>query len=166
ESSRRILSEVKVSILRGNEAEVSVLGGFGGTIRGVDSVGGHHDKDVLARETAKRLGCTVAVTGPVDYVSDGERLALVRNGHPMLRHVTGTGCMATSVVAAFAAVESDSVLAAASALGYYGYAAEQAAARSHGPGTFLAALFDCLFNMTPDQLAEGLKVEMQPGCRG
>lgn len=32
------MSEVKISILRANEAEVSVIGGFGGTIRGVDSV--------------------------------------------------------------------------------------------------------------------------------
>jgi len=164
ESVRRILSEVRVSVLRGNEAEVSVIGGFGGTIKGVDSVSGHHDKAALACETARKLGCVVAVTGATDFVSDGRRLALVENGHPMLRHVTGTGCMATSVVAAFAAVEEDALVAAAAGLAYYGYAAERAAAKSEGPGSFQAALFDCLFNMTPEELAHGLKVRMEAGC--
>ncbi|MCR4403357.1 MAG: hydroxyethylthiazole kinase [Firmicutes bacterium] len=161
-SVERILSEVRVSVLRGNEAEVSVIGGFGATIKGVDSVSGHHDKASLARETARKLGCVVAVTGAADFVSDGDRLAVVENGHPLLRHVTGTGCMATSVVAAFAAVEGegDLLLATAGALAYYGYAAELAAARSEGPGSFEAALFDCLFNMTPEELGSGLKVRM------
>lgn len=164
ESARRIMSEVKISILRGNEAEVSVIGGFGGTIRGVDSVSGHHNKRALVRETARKLACTVAVTGATDFVSDGERVAIVENGHPMLRHVTGTGCMATAVVGAFAAVESDMLLATAAALAYYGYAAERAAARSGGPGTFQAALFDRLFNMTPEELASGSRVRLEAGC--
>lgn len=164
ESAQRILSEVKISILRGNEAEVSVMGGFGGTIRGVDSVSGYHDRGTLVRETASKLACVVAVTGAADFISDGERLAVVENGHPMLRHVTGTGCMATSVIAAFAAVEKDLLVATAAALAYYGYAAERAAARSEGPGTFQAALFDCLFNMTPEELASGLKLRLEAGC--
>ncbi len=166
ESAQRILSEVKISILRGNEAEVSVMGGFGGTIRGVDSVSGHHDRGTLVRETASKLACVVAVTGAADFISDGERLAVVENGHPLLRHVTGTGCMATSVIAAFAAVEKDLLVATAAALAYYGYAAERAAARSEGPGTFQAALFDCLFNMTPEEPASGLKVRLEAGCEG
>lgn len=167
-SVRRILSEVKVSILRGNEAEVSVIGGFGGTIRGVDSVSGHHDRPELARATAAELGCVVAVTGATDFVSDGDRLAAVENGHPLLRHVTGTGCMATAVIAAFAAVESDYVVAAAGALACYGYAAELAAAGSEGPGTFQAALFDRLFNIArhPEQLDSGVRVWLErTGCR-
>lgn len=157
----KILSEVKISILRGNEAEVSQVGGFGGIIRGVDSVEGHRDKRILATETARKLGCVVAVTGPEDYISDGKRVAIVRNGHPMLRLVTGTGCMATSVIAAFAAVEKDMLLAAAAALACYGYAAEEAASRSFGPGTFQAALFDSIYNLDSATLSRGIRATLE-----
>ena len=53
---------------------------------------------------ARAHGMTVAVTGPEDYVTDGTREARVRNGHPLMARVTGTGCASTAVTGAFAAV--------------------------------------------------------------
>jgi len=160
ESAEKILREVKVDILRGNAAEIAVVGGFGGEIKGVDAVGVHEDPAALARETARSRGCVVALTGPEDYVSDGEQLAIVENGDVMLSRVTGTGCSATSVVAAFAAVEEDKLLACAGGLGYYGFAAQLAAEKSAGPGTFQAALLDWLYNMDEELLLKGLRVKL------
>ena len=44
-------------------------------------------------QAARRLGVIASVTGPVDHVSDGERVLAVSNGHELLATVTGTGCM-------------------------------------------------------------------------
>lgn len=158
-STTRIVEEVKISIIRGNASEISIIGGFGGKVKGVDAEAATADIAMVALEVGKRLQTTVAVTGAVDYISDGSRVLAVANGHALLSSVTGTGCMATGTVAAFAAVEPDFLLAAAAALGYYGLAAEQAAALAGGPGTFQALLFDCLYNMSPEKLAAGLRIE-------
>ena len=92
------------------------------------------------------------MTGPIDVVTDGARFLRVANGHPMMATVTGTGCMATSVVAACAAVEKDAVIATAAALAAYGLAGEFAAVKAQGPGTFQVHLFDALAGLTEDAL--------------
>lgn len=89
------------------------IGGFEATIKGFNSAGGPEDAAGMARQVARELNAVVAVTGPRDYISDGKRVLAVDNGHPMLTRVTGTGCMSTSVIAAFRAVAADRSAAAA-----------------------------------------------------
>ncbi|MGQ9531943.1 MAG: hydroxyethylthiazole kinase [Desulfotomaculales bacterium] len=157
-SAARILAEVKVDVLRGNAAEVAIVGGYEAAVKGVEAAAGPEKPAQVARRVAERLGTVVAATGPVDYVSDGRRTLEVRNGHPLLTAVTGTGCMATTVIGAFRAVEEDGVLAAAAALAYFGYAAELAAARAEGPGSFQVYLLDALHLMRPEELARGARI--------
>jgi hydroxyethylthiazole kinase len=95
----------------------------------------------------------------VDVVTDGERFVYIANGHPMMSTVTGTGCMATSVVAACAAVERDSVHAATAALAAYGLAGQIAAERSRGPGTFQVHLYDALAELSADTLQSRARIE-------
>jgi hydroxyethylthiazole kinase len=71
----------------------------------------------------------------------------VKNGHQLMAHVVGTGCMATSVIAAFAAVERNLAAAAAAGLACYEIAAEIAAVNAKGPGSFKEQLFDAAFNL-------------------
>jgi hydroxyethylthiazole kinase len=66
--------------------------------------------------------------------------------------------MATTMIAAFAAVERDYLVAAAAGLACFGLAAELAALKAQGPATFKVALFDQLYNMTPELLAEGARI--------
>lgn len=161
ESARRILREVPVTILRGNASEIAVTGGYEAKTIGVDAGESPAEPAEIARSVARKLGLTVAVTGPVDYVSDGRRLVAVKNGHPMLTHVTGTGCMATAITGALAAVcPQDPLLAAAAALAGYGLAAEKAAAKTKGPGSFAVNLFDALFGLTAEEIADGARVEV------
>ena len=87
------------------------------------------------------------MTGQVDIVTDGKRTYRIANGHAMMAHVVGTGCMAASVIGAFAAVERDLAMAAACALAFFGIAAEVAAEKAPGPATFKERLFDCLYNL-------------------
>ncbi len=159
DSARRILSELNISIIRGNLAELATLAGFEAKITGVDSRETGTSPEVVARKLAIRNQCVAAITGAVDIVSDGTRLARISNGHPMMGRVTGTGCMATSVSACFAAIEPDLLLATTAALAAFGLAGEIAALNSHGPGTFHAQLYDALANLTPEALAQGARIE-------
>ncbi|BAS27235.1 hydroxyethylthiazole kinase [Limnochorda pilosa] len=160
ESSRRLLAELPVSVVRGNAAELSILAGGEARVRGVDAVSAG-DTAAMARELARAHGLVAAATGATDYVTDGERTLAVENGHPWLRLVTGTGCMATSVVAAFAAVHPDRLEATAAALAYYGLAAERAAAAGGGPGTFQVHLMDQLHALTPDDVRRGARIRRE-----
>jgi hydroxyethylthiazole kinase len=151
QSAQRILTEVAVAIVRGNAAEIATLAGRGAEIRGVESVGTSDDIGDLATAAASALGCTVAVTGAVDAVSDGATTLRIANGDPLLAMVTGTGCIASAITGCFAAVNRDRPLqAAAEALVALGVAGEDAAAVSRGPGSFHVALYDALYALSPD----------------
>jgi hydroxyethylthiazole kinase len=151
ETARRILDEVGVSVLRGNAGEVATLVGVDAEVRGVESISTGTDAGDLAREAARRLGLVASVTGPVDHVSDGERVARIANGHPLLGQVTGTGCMSTAMTGCFLAV-TDPFDAAVDALVAFGAAGEDAARAAKGPGSFHVALYDALAALDPATL--------------
>jgi len=159
ESSLRLLDELDIAILRGNLGEVSVLAGLGGEVKGVESISAGAEAGEVARAMARQRGLTVAITGERDIISDGQHMVGVDNGHAWLTRITGSGCSATTMVAAFAAVESDPVLAATAGLVCYGLAAEMAAEVARGPASFKVALFDALYNLTPAQVRSGAKVQ-------
>jgi hydroxyethylthiazole kinase len=153
ETVRRLLRELDIDVVRGNAAEIAILAGREGEIRGVESIGASDAPAELARQAARAFGCVAAVTGPVDHVSDGERVIAVANGHELLGTVSGTGCMATAVTGAFLAVKPKVPLEAATeALVAFGVAGEDAAREAKGPGTFHAALYDALYNLDPATL--------------
>jgi hydroxyethylthiazole kinase len=158
ESSLRLLRDLKIAVLRGNAGEIGTVAGAGGEVRGVESIRGLDDPAATARALARQYKTVVAITGARDILSDGERVLGVDNGHAWLSANTGTGCMSTAVTGAFCAVEKDYLIAAASALACYGFAAEMAAAEARGPASFKIALLDNLYNMTPARLADGVKI--------
>jgi hydroxyethylthiazole kinase len=152
-TARRILDEVRVTVLRGNAGEVATLAGAEAVVRGVESIAAGLGPEELAREAGRRLGLVASVTGPVDHVSDGERLLAVANGHPLLASVTGTGCISSALTGCFLAVKRDEPLEAATeALAALGVGAEHAADGAAGPGTFHARLYDALAALDPETL--------------
>ncbi|MGC8777263.1 MAG: hydroxyethylthiazole kinase [Candidatus Caldatribacteriaceae bacterium] len=159
-SAQTILQEVRVAVVRGNASEVAALLGRRAPIRGVESSGEIPDVALLAGEAARRFGATVAVTGKIDLVSDGERIIRIENGDVLLTRVTGTGCMATSLCGACVAVEEDASLAASAALGFLGVCAEIAALSSHGPGSFRYALFDTMYSLSEEEFLQRLRIEV------
>jgi hydroxyethylthiazole kinase len=159
-TARRILDLVDVTVLRGNAGEVATLVGTQAEVRGVESIGVSMEPAELARLAAQRLGVVASVTGPVDHVSDGERVLAVSNGHELLATVTGTGCMSSALTGCFLAAKPGEPLeAAAEALAAFGVAAEDAAAGAQGPGTFHARLYDALYALDPATLDERVRVE-------
>jgi hydroxyethylthiazole kinase len=160
ETARRILDVVDVTVVRGNAGEVATLVGAAAEVRGVESMGTGIAAADLAREAARRLGVVASVTGPVDHVSDGERVLSVANGDPMLAAVTGTGCMSSALTGCFLAAKPEAPLdAAAEALAAFGVAAEDAAAGAAGPGTFHVRLYDALYALDPATLDSRTRIE-------
>lgn len=158
-AAAKILAAGDIRVLRGNPSEILSLQDQRSRTRGVDSL---HSVDAAAR-TARRLAAelntTLAITGPVDLITDGERTVRVSNGHPLMGRVTGTGCTATALIGAFSAVVPDAVDAAAAALAYFGLAAERAALNAAGPGSFMIALLDSLYALSPQELRSGCRIE-------
>jgi hydroxyethylthiazole kinase len=138
ETAIRILQEIKISVLRGNAAEIANVMGEKWEIKGVDAGSLQGDIVDLAITAAKKLKLTVIITGKEDVVTDGRSTYLVSGGHPLLTKVTGTGCLLTSVIGAFTGVEEDLLEASVAALAYYGIAAKKAATKTaeSGPGSF------------------------------
>jgi hydroxyethylthiazole kinase len=152
DTAKRILSEVDVAVLRGNEGEVATLVGVDAEVRGVESFAGG-DAAEVSKLAGRNLGLVASVTGAVDHVSDGERVVAVANGHELLAKVTGTGCMSSAITGCFLAVKPDEALdAAAEALGAFGVAGEDAAKDARGPGTFHVNLYDALAALDPATL--------------
>lgn len=161
ETAQKLVREVAVTILRGNAAEIANVIGEHWQIKGVDAAAGDGDVIALAKKAADDLGTIVAVTGKTDVVTDGKTVHLIHNGHPLLTKVTGTGCLLTSVIGAFAAVERDPLTAAASALVCYGVAAEQAARKTEGdgPGSFHVQFVNELAALTAEQVRREGRIE-------
>lgn len=152
EKAHELMAAAPPRILRGNASEILGLGGGAGG-RGVDSIQGPQDALDAARESAATHGCTVAVSGAIDHLTDGQRLVRIHNGHEWLTRVTGVGCSLGALMAAFAAVVEDYLLAATAATAVLTVAAEEAAKVTNGPGSFAVALLDALYSLTPADLA-------------
>ncbi len=158
-TARQLLDAVGVTVLRGNAGEVATLVGAKAEVRGVESMAAGVEPAELAREAARRLGVIASVTGPVDHVSDGERVLAVANGHELLAAVTGTGCMSSALTGCFLAGKPEQPLeAAAEALAAFGVAAEDAATQAEGPGTFHVYLYDALYALDPDTLDARMRI--------
>jgi hydroxyethylthiazole kinase len=158
ETTRTLMDQLDIAVIKGNAGEIGVLAGTGGIVRGVDSGGVTGDPVTITRELARSSGSVVIMSGETDIVSDGKDTYLVGNGHPMMGRISGTGCMATSIVASFAAVSKDMLVASVAALASFGIAGENASLQAHSPFSFKVALFDETSTLTSGMLADRSKM--------
>ena len=136
------------AVIRGNASEIlSLAGATDSAGRGVDSTAGSAAALDRAAGLARRVGTTVAVSGAVDYLTDGEAVLEVHSGHEMMTKVTGVGCALGALVAACCAVEDSPLVAAGAATTILTVAAEVAVANSDGPGSFSVSLLDALYGL-------------------
>jgi hydroxyethylthiazole kinase len=142
-----LLNQVRIDIIKGNASEIARIAGLDVKTKGVDSTAVNADLTALAKQLAEQRNCTVVITGKIDIIVNKDKCFKVKNGHELMSHVVGTGCMAASVIGTFAAVGKDLAEAACAGLCAYEIAAEQAAELASGPGTFKERLFDCIFSL-------------------
>jgi len=140
------------SIIRGNASEILALVGSSGGGRGADSTSDSREAIEGARELATRTGAVVAVSGAVDYITDGEEVVGVPGGHVLLTKVTGSGCALGAVMAAFLGVSHAPLDAAIGASAVFAAAGERAAAKAQGPGGLAVGLLDELYRLGRPEL--------------
>jgi hydroxyethylthiazole kinase len=154
----QFLASYHPAIIRGNASEIMALaGGAGG--RGVESLSSADQALEAATKLAGEYETVAAVSGATDHLTDGTRLVRVSNGHPWLQQVIGTGCGLGALMAGFAAVVGDPLCAAAAATATLTVAADVAAGRATGPGSFEVALLDSLDALTPEGLAHAVQLD-------
>lgn len=151
------------TIVRGNLAEISVFAGMEWGGKGVDSSIDLRDPGETVRRAAQKIGCGVVGSGKIDYASDGERIFSIENGHLLMTRVTGTGCVATSFVAAFLAVQPIPLVAAVQAMALIGIAGEWAAkqAGTEGAGTFRVKFLDSFNRLSAKDLETAVRIRME-----
>jgi hydroxyethylthiazole kinase len=158
ESTTALLEEHSFSILKGNAGEISLLAGVGGATKGVDALSaGDLKRGVL--ELARKYGCVACATGEDDYLSDGESVVRVSGGSSMLPYLSGSGCLAGTLILSVAAACGDAALGTLCGLLAMGVASERAEAKCAGSGTFVAALIDELYRLS----AEDFRLEARSG---
>lgn len=131
--------------IRGNASEIMALAGMSQGGRGVDTTDSVSTALPAAQALARQMSTIVAVTGEVDYITDGIRTVKVTGGDELMTRVVGTGCALSAVVAASCALPGDRLDNIASACGLMKQAGKTATLKSNGPGSFVAAFLDALY---------------------
>lgn len=167
----QLLDEVKFSVIRGNVSEIKTLYRGTGTTKGVDADVSDTITDenldeaiAFAKELSARTGAVIAISGAIDIVADTDKAYIIRNGHPLMSKITGTGCMLTAVIAAYCAANPDNLLdatsAAVCAMGLCGELAyDKMIKNDGGTSSFRTYLIDAMSKMDAAILEGGMKLE-------
>jgi len=166
-----LLNQVNFSVIRGNISEIKTVSLGSGTTKGVDAdVRDTVNEDNIdeaidfAKLLSAKTGAVIAITGPIDVVADSNKAYVIRNGHPLMSKITGTGCMLTAVIGAYCGANPDRLLdATATAVSAMGLCGELAYKKlvevDGGTSTYRTYLIDLMSKMNGEMLQEGVKIE-------
>ena len=138
------LIKFQPDVIRGNASEILAVSGFAGGGKGVDSTASSFAALPAARQLAVMTGAVVALSGEVDYITDGNEVIAVPGGHEIMTKVTGTGCSLGALIAAFLPVTATPLRAAVAASVLFATAGERAYKQAHGTGSFSMEFLDQL----------------------
>lgn len=169
-TSRRLLDTGNFTLLRGNASEIRAVAGVSSTTRGVDTASDTLSQEALketiaiAQNLAKSRKIIVGVSGPVDVIASSHALALVKNGHPFMPDICGTGCMLSAVAAAFLGANRNkpfaAVLAAFCAVGLAGEIARERLADFEGPAAGRVRFLDALATLDEKTFEQRARFEI------
>lgn len=166
-----LLKEVRFAVIRGNVSEIKTIDQGSGTTKGVDAdisdaVGEDNLDEMIAfaKNLSQKTGAVIAITGAIDLVADSEKALVIKNGHPMMSRITGTGCMLTTVIGSYVGANPDDLLgatgAAVTAMGLCGELAyEKTELQKAGTSSFRMHLIDAMSMLDWETLKGGMKVE-------
>lgn len=167
ETARRLVETVRFAAIRGNASEIRTLLAGTGATRGVDAQAEHSGEGALestvevAVRLAEKTESVVAVTGVTDVVTDGKTVFAIANGHVLMSRITGSGCMLSAIVGAFAAAGRDRLVeSVAAGVSYMGLAGELAARDSMalGTGSFRTKLVNHLSILDRAGFERGMRI--------
>ena len=134
------------NFIRGNSSEIISLAGNTHTTYGVEANNTTDEAMEIAKSLSLDNNGVVVVSGPVDFITNGNKSVEVPFGSPLMQMVTGMGCSLTAVIAAFASVVEDPFESAVIAAHYFAICGEIASKKQQSIGTFKVAFLDQLHN--------------------
>jgi hydroxyethylthiazole kinase len=156
----KFLQENKISVLRGNAAEIMALAQVNIQSKGVDSQYAADAARDASQFLVDKYKCVVVVSGATDTIQSNNKIAHVNNGHAMMTSVTGMGCTASAITGAFCAINPDYFTASINAMAAMGIAGELAAAQSEGPGSLRMHFIDQLYLLNEKNIKRA-KIEIK-----
>lgn len=176
EALRRLLREVRFTVIKGNGSEIAFLADGLGAARGVDAAAGSLTgegnlaaKARQARALSERSGAVIVISGPIDILADRREAWVVRNGDPLMARITGSGCMTAAILGCCLGASRQNTsedalcacLCGVCALGVCGELAAQRMARgeNRGTGTYRVLLMDAMSALDGTTLAERARAE-------
>lgn len=172
-TAERLLKEVQFAVIRGNISEIKGLALGSGSTKGVDAdildiVTDENLDEVInfAKNFSKRTKSIIAISGAIDIVCDENKAYVIRNGHNMMSKITGSGCMLTTMIAAFISANKDNYLeATVAAICSMGIAGEKAyemmKKNDSGNSSYRNYLIDEIYKLTEEKLEGGAKFEIR-----
>lgn len=170
---KRLLEEVKFSVIRGNVSEIKAVYYGSGNTQGVDA----SVEDVITdenldtniefmKELSRKTGAVIAVSGAIDIVADSERAYIIKNGHVNMTKITGSGCMSTTVIGSYCGANYENILdATATAVVAMGLCGELANKKMEEENTGLSSyrmhLIDFMSKLNYEMIKEGAKFELR-----
>lgn len=156
-----LLQQSPPSLIRGNASEIMALAGINIQTKGVDSTTSSLNSIQAAKLLNEHYGAVVSVSGAVDVIVSKDKIAYIKNGHPVMSRVTGMGCSASAIAGAFCAVTTDVFEAAVAAAATVAVCGDIAAETSTLPGSFQIAFLDALAAISPEELASRALIEIE-----
>lgn len=166
-TAKKLLQEVRFSVIRGNASEMKTLCAESATTMGVDAdeadtITEDHMDDVLsmAKMFSEKTGAVIVITGAIDLIVDSKRSYAVYNGDPAMSRITGTGCMLDGVIASFIGSNPEQILeAAVTAVAAMGLCGEYAKQKSKGTSSMRMSLIDAMSCLNAEWMKRGSKIE-------
>lgn len=167
----KLLQEVRFDVVRGNVSEIMTVNSGAGSTKGVDASADdralHQNTGRaidLGRQLSRKVGAITVTTGAVDIVADPANAFVIRNGHPFLGKVSGTGCMLSAMIGAFCGANLDQRLeATAAAVCMMGIAGELAYEKTEkyqgGTAAFKIHLIDAMSQIDENILKARTRIE-------
>lgn len=162
--AKKLLKEVKFSVIRGNLSEIKTLYGINSKTKGVDSVEEISDKTSdfkitkdIVKSFSKEIGSVVAVTGAIDVISDGNKVYTIKNGNKAMSKITGTGCMCTSLIGSYLGATKNNLIGAILGILTMGIAGDIAFKNLkdlEGSGSLKVKIIDAIYNMNEEMIKE------------
>lgn len=167
----KLLDSIKFSVIRGNVSEIKTVSQGSGTTKGVDAdvsdiiTDDNLDEAItFAKSLSIKTGAVIAITGAIDIVANSNKAYIIRNGHPMMSKISGTGCMLTAIIAAYCAANPENLLdATAAAVCVMGLCGELAYDKilknDGGTSTYRTYIIDAMSKIDATLLQGGMKLE-------
>ena len=167
----QLMEKLPFTVIRGNISEIKTLALGTGSTNGVDAneIDTVNDMNLddalqLARDFSARTKAVIAITGAIDIVTTPEKTYIIRNGHPWMSRITGSGCMLSALmtawVAANPAARLDAAAAAVCAMGLCGEIAAKRLRPEDGNASYRSYLIDAVCNLQGHILAKEARYEV------